>query len=319
MILMSRLYPAAIATDKRVIAFAQKEAAAEELQQLLLREQKQYWAAELVKSFDYRKIVDAMEAFQELVPGKKLPDINAALALSQTLRQKAMAQSAVAEKFQAQLQQLLQQVAGTGNSSLLEERVNKGIGYFVKTAAEEILQPLQEHIASLQHASKVKKYCTALSYLESIVHQQLQKLIHTRYEDISFCKDPAIYEQYIAGKPVAEAGKKVKKTVNVKGSSQAESLDLFKKGNSIPAIAAMRQLSESTVGGHLAMFVRSGKLSVLELLTEQQLKTILPVVIEAGGNAVSPIKEILGDSFTYTDIRFVLNHWQRLQEENVNA
>ena len=35
MVLLSKLFPSAIATDKRVIAFAQKEAAAEELEQLL--------------------------------------------------------------------------------------------------------------------------------------------------------------------------------------------------------------------------------------------------------------------------------------------
>jgi hypothetical protein len=48
------------------------------------------------------------------------------------------------------------------------------------------------------------------------------------------------------------------------------------------------------------------------------LNIILPVVIEIGGNTVSPVKEKLGDGFSYTDIRIVLNHWQRLQQAKVN-
>ena len=110
MVLLSRLYPSAIATDERVIAFAEKEAAAEELQQILQQEEQQYWADELVKTFDWNKIVDAMEQFKELVPGKKLPDIQCGTCLSHTLFNKAKEQAAVAEKFQLQLQQLLQQV-----------------------------------------------------------------------------------------------------------------------------------------------------------------------------------------------------------------
>ncbi len=81
----------------------------------------------------------------------------------------------------------------------------------------------------------------------------------------------------------------------------------------------MRQLTEGTVTGHLAMFIRTGELDVLDLLPEERLNIILPVVIEIGGNTVSPVKEVLGDEFSYTDIRIVLNHWQRLQQEKVNT
>ena len=105
----------------------------------------------------------------------------------------------------------------------------------------------------------------------------------------------------------------------VKGSSQAESLALFKEGKTIAEIAGMRQLTESTIAGHLSVFVKTGELNVLELLTEERLNIILPVVIEIGGNTVTPVKEILGDKFSYTDIRIVLNHWQRLQQAKVNT
>ena len=318
MVLLSKLHAAAIATDKRVIAFAQKEAAAEELQQILQQEQQHYWAKELVKTFDYKKIVGAMGEFRELVPGKKLPDTQSALTLSHLLLTKAREHDLVAERFQLQLQQLLQQASETGNTTILEERVIKGIDYFVKAAGEELLLPLQQHIASLQRAVKVRKYITGVSGIEGLLNQQIQRMIQAGYGDIIFCKSPGIYKQYTSEKNLSLTDKKTYKNTTVKGSSQAESLDLFKKGNSIQEIAAMRQLTEGTVSGHLAMFVRSGEINALELLTEERLNIILPVVIEIGGNTVTPVKEILGDTFSYTDIRIVLNHWQRLQQAKVN-
>ena len=318
-ILLSRLYPSSVATDQRVIAFAQKEAAAEALQQILLAEQQQYWATEVVRCFDYKKIVAAMAQFRELVPGKKLPDTQSALALSHLLLNKAREQAGVAEKFQQQLQQLLQQAGENGNITPLEERVIKGIGYFVKIAGEELLHPLQQHIGAIQHVSRLRKYLTELTGIEGLLIQQFKKMIQAAYGDIVFCKDPDQYQRYINKYNIPGSDKKNGKGTPVKGSSQAESLGLFKKGNSVKEIAAMRQLTEGTVSAHLATFVRTGEIEVLELLTADRLNIILPVVKEAGGNAVTPVKEILGDDFSYTDIRIVLNYWQRLQQENVNS
>ncbi|GAC1448822.1 MAG: helix-turn-helix domain-containing protein [Chitinophagaceae bacterium] len=319
LVLLSKLYPSAIATDERVMAFAQKEAVAEELQQILQQEQQHYWAAGLIKSFDWQKTVDLMIQFRELVPGKKLPDTKAVVTLAHTLLNKSKEQAVVAEKFRQQLQHLLQPVQQSGDISILDERVNKAIGYFVKIVAEELLQPLQEHISSLQHAPKARKYVKAVSGIEMMLIQQLKNLIKTGYGDIVFCKDPCIYEQYYSKKDLAGTGHPKNRGKPVKGSSQAETFALFREGNSIPGIAAMRQLAESTISGHLSTFVKTGELNVFELLTPEKVNIILPVVKEVQGDAVSPIKEILGDEFSFADIRIVLNHWHWLQQEKVNA
>jgi uncharacterized protein YpbB len=318
MVLLSKIHPSAIATDNRVIAFAKKEAAAEELQRLLKQEQQQYLSAALIKVFDWKKVVAGLHEFEELVPGKKLPDAKAALSLSNTLLAKAMEQSAVAEKFQQQLRQLLKEVEQTGNTLVLEERASKAIGYFVNSIGEDLLRPLQEHIASLRYATKVRKYVKDVSAIEASLLQQLQKIIHTGYAGLVFCKDPEIYKQYEAGKAAPAGIKRNNKEKPVKGSSQSESLALFKKGKPIEEIANLRQLAETTVSGHLAMFVRTGELDVHELLTEEKIKHILPVVKELGGLAITPIKEKLSDDCSYADIRVVLNYWQWLQDEKVN-
>jgi uncharacterized protein YpbB len=257
--------------------------------------------------------------FRELIPGKKLPDIKAAVSLSYQLLNKAEEQAVIAEKFQKQLQQLVQQTQQTGDTTLLEERVRKAITYFIKSLAEDILRPLRQHTDLLQHATKIRKYVTDVLAIESFLHQQLQKIMQASYGDVVFYKDATLANEYTVVINQPAIHKRSKKQAPVKGSSNAESLVLFKEGKSISEIAAMRQLTESTVGGHLSSFVRTGELNVLELLSQETINTILPIVKEVSGNAVSPIKEILGDDFSYTDIRIVLNHWHWMQLKKVNA
>jgi hypothetical protein len=319
MILLSRLYPSAIATDKRVIAFAQKEAAADELQELLAGAQQEYWADTLLKNFDYSRTLDLVHQFAALVPGKKLPDNDVVLSLAKSMVEKAEGQLMVANKFRVQLQHLLEQVAATGDTSLLEERVGKGITYFIQHTGEQLVLPLQQHLSSLQHAAKVKKYLKEVSGIVLLLQHQLSSIATAHYGSVVFCKDPSIYKRYTVADKLPDPEQAPIKSNPIKGSSQLETLALFKKGNTIAAIASLRQLTEGTIGGHLAMFVRTGELDIHDLLPGEKIQTIMPVVKEVGGHAITPIKEILGEDFTYAEIRMVLNYWHRLQEEKTDA
>lgn len=315
MVLRSRIHPAAIATDERVIAFATKEAAADELQKLLIEEQQQYQSTVLVKTFDWDKLLAAMQQFADLVPGKKLPDTEGAIALSKTLLQKATDQAAVAVKFQQQLQQLLQDTRQTGNTTLLEERTAKAIAYFARAIIEDLQQPVREHMASLKHAAKIKKYLAEVTSIETLISQCLQKLIRVKYGELLFVNDTSTYHQYETSINNTTPVKKEKKEKPVKGASQQETLSLYRAGNTIEAIATLRNLAESTVGGHLAMFVRTGELPIYELIAEEKINKILPLLNETEGTSITAIKEKLGDEYSYSDIRAVLNHWHWLQEQ----
>src|SRR5690606_12334744 len=117
-----------------------------------------FQCAELVKLFDWKKLVNIIKDFAELVPGKKLPDTATAIQLSRTLLDRIWSQQEVAQKFQQQLNYLLPQLTHNSDTSLLKERVSKAIAHFPKAIIEDLLLPLREHLNSLQHASKVRKY-----------------------------------------------------------------------------------------------------------------------------------------------------------------
>jgi DNA-binding NarL/FixJ family response regulator len=319
MVLRSRIQPSTIATDGRVIAFAKKESAANELELLLDRERQQYHMAVLIKSFEWTRITDRLRDFVELVPDKKLPDINSAVTLSKTLLQKAEAQGLVADRFRQQLQQVLDDTLQSGHTGILEERVSKAIAYFVKAIAEDLLQPLQQHIISLKHAAKVRKYLSEVAGIEAFIRQQLLKLVRLKYGELVFVNDVSIYTGYevfeLPDKTKKETSEKVKKEKPVKGQSQQESLSLFRDGVKISEIAKMRNLTEGTVGVHLAAFVRTGEVRIHELVTEERVDAILPIIKETGGPSLVPVKDKLGDDYSFSEIRAVYNYWQWLQEQ----
>ena len=320
MVLLSRITPSGIATDARVVQFSSGEAGESELNKLLLQDRQEYTALELVKLFNWKKIVSVVQEWVALIPAKKLPDTGSIITLSTNILRKAEAQSIVAARFQGQLAELFRQAKQTGDTSLLEERAGKAIGYFAKAIAEELLQPLDEHISVFKRMAKVKKYLEELNATAGFIRQHLQKLITASWGDIVFYKDAGAYKQYFrekpSTKPTAPVEKKPVREKAEKGATQRESLILFREGKDMAAIAKLRNLAVSTVSSHLAQFVRSGELDVYQLVSKAKVDRILPIVKEVGGNATGPIKQQLGDDFSWEDIRIVLNHWYHLQEQD---
>lgn len=101
------------------------------------------------------------------------------------------------------------------------------------------------------------------------------------------------------------------------GGSQRQSLELFLEGHAVEEIAAKRNLAQSTIESHLAEFVRKGELDIREVVPDgRRVETIIEAVERSGGHAVGPIKEWLGESFSYGEIRMVMNYYFWLQDQS---
>lgn len=101
------------------------------------------------------------------------------------------------------------------------------------------------------------------------------------------------------------------------GESRRVSLQMFRQGKSIREIATIRKFVDSTIEGHLASFIQTGEINIHELMSETRVMEILEVVKEVGGNAALPVKEKLGEDYSYGEIRAVMNYHQWIQEKQV--
>ncbi|MEP7074697.1 MAG: DNA helicase RecQ [Acidobacteriota bacterium] len=85
------------------------------------------------------------------------------------------------------------------------------------------------------------------------------------------------------------------------------SLEMFRAGKSVSQIASERGLSIPTIENHLARFIPDGRVSLEQLVAVEKVEPIRNAVIQfADANALSPIKEFLGDNYTYGEIRAVI-------------
>lgn len=100
---------------------------------------------------------------------------------------------------------------------------------------------------------------------------------------------------------------KEKKTQN----TQQVTLQLFHDGNSITEIAELRNMSTSTIEGHLATFVESGELSITRFVEKDRLAHILKIIKQSGQTAaLKPIKDLLGEEYAYGEIRLALAYYK---------
>jgi ATP-dependent DNA helicase RecQ len=74
----------------------------------------------------------------------------------------------------------------------------------------------------------------------------------------------------------------------------------------------MRGLSPSTIEGHLAFYVQRGQLPIDQLIDTNKLQVIQSTIDSIGGMALSPIKEALGEEYSFGEIKMVLAYLNRM-------
>ena len=89
-----------------------------------------------------------------------------------------------------------------------------------------------------------------------------------------------------------------------------DSYTLYKAGNTIAQIATARNLTTSTIEGHLAYYVYNGAINVTELVSDEKKHFIQDVVETYGAEKLGPLKEVLGDNYSYGEIRATIA-WMR--------
>ncbi len=106
--------------------------------------------------------------------------------------------------------------------------------------------------------------------------------------------------------PKRESKSRTKRDASGKDTYRT-SLELFRAGRSIADIAVERGIQASTVENHLAKFVSTGEVELQELVPLHKVESIRDAVLKLNDSgALLPVKEFLGDDYTYGEIRAVI-------------
>ena len=106
--------------------------------------------------------------------------------------------------------------------------------------------------------------------------------------------------------------RRASRAVRRPGSTYAKTLDLFRQGLPITEIGLQRSLNERTVLGHLERLAAHGEdVDVSHLLEPERFERIKQEFERAENSWLTPIKEALGDGYSYEEIRLARLELQR--------
>ncbi len=85
------------------------------------------------------------------------------------------------------------------------------------------------------------------------------------------------------------------------------SLEMFQSGATVAEIAQSRGVTKSTVETHLVRFISTGEVTLGELVPPEKIEPIRTAVLKfSETGAIGPVKEFLGEDYSYGEIRAVL-------------
>jgi hypothetical protein len=202
-------------------------------------------------------------------------------------------------------------------------------------AAKEHFTPLLKQfsktvlkqIEKLQSEKKVKAYLTELAELDSLFFKQLQlinkaeAMVNSANENSEFSKETIntakenkerIEELSKVPTPKSRKKEKTKQEDDKKEkiNTKEVTFHLFKSGKTIEEIAQERKMVPMTIEGHLAHYAGLGMIDVKLFVDEEKMKNIITVSKTLDTTLFGPIKQSLGDDYTYSEIRFAMTYYQ---------
>lgn len=326
MVLYSKIPAHSIRTDERVKAFSQSGLLEHELQDLLQEEQKYFVTQTLLSTFQLAKQVDLLESHLESYAGRTIPDEAAAVAWAGGLVNKGKELQDVGARFIQQLESMLP-TAEADHFQQLSERIQKAASYFVKAFDEGLLQPIRDHAQAWRIKTRVKKYSKDLEQLATAMERKKWAIEHAVHlaKGLTQGLDAIALLQIVEeqrkrqAQSQADTAAMPAKEKPVKGETRAISLEMFRSGKDIATIAAERNLTVSTVEGHLATYIESGEISVNDIVPGHKIPVILSAIAQAEPKTLGTLKSRLGNDYSYGEIKAVMSHLARIEQRAVSG
>ncbi|MCX6189294.1 MAG: helix-turn-helix domain-containing protein [Bacteroidetes bacterium] len=310
--------------DTNIAAFATTKTEVNTLAAVLEEASHLFYREYIMRCFNFseleQKLKNHLKSYSK-VENKSAPQQHLNWAMK--LKEEFDNEKTNADKFLTQLNQIIDP-SNTKYKSVLQERIAKASAYFTPVL-KHFSKKIATHSSSLMGEKKTKQYHEELQELDAEFYKQLQAIskaeafiktvvnnnelnrehIHSNHLD----KERA---EEIKSKPVLPKKKKP-----VKGDSQELTYHLYKEGKSIPEIVLERGLTTSTIESHLAHYAGIGLLDVFKFISKTKYNAIIKIADSLEKPFASSIRNILGDEYSFSEIRFALGYYQNANKNKI--
>jgi hypothetical protein len=113
-------------------------------------------------------------------------------------------------------------------------------------------------------------------------------------------------ESNMTAKMMVPKRERKEKSAEEKTPTNTVSFNLYKEGKTIPEIAKERNLSTTTIEGHLAFFISSKQININDLVCEEHQLLIKEALKTYGKESIKVLKDNLPEGISYGMIRMVI-------------
>jgi len=309
-----------IGKDKNVDDFSKTKELPNKLNKTLLAEETRFLATTAIEAFDLqygKKLILAHK--QESEESGPNAAMRKGLEWFSSIADEYFNLIEVAENFSKQLHKIIESHSPKA-SEVLYERLEAANGYFLPRL-KPLCDMILERLAELSHVKGTKAYQEKLRAIEIVLFRCRFKMVKAskmaeasinkqEFSKQTLMSSPLLAERSEEMKAFDELKKKPLDAEQKKNLGKVDtkeiSFNLMQEGKTVQQIAEERGIAETTISGHLAHFVENGRLDVSYLLDDKKLEEIQKAVEEAGPDKLSPLKAILGDNYSYEEIRFAV-------------
>ena len=319
--------------DRQVMSYTTQQPDDSQLDNYLSEDTIHYIYKLLTQSYDFRDLATVWRIHDaSYVPlgsksekGKQRAWSNQQYGVIQPLVQPA-------EKFISQLQKLCSQ--RPVNLPFLLERIEAANQYFIKPLENCAYSTLKK-IEEMKRVRKMKAYIEELEELDNLHFTLLvglkrctlvvKRLINNEEITKESTWTPEIlgYKEDILERIKSEGAvplslleqedfeeevpkstkKKEKDKEKTKKSTYEITLELFKEGKNISAIASERVMSEGTIYSHFSRLIQAGQIEISDVMEKEKLKALETIFEDYHEQSLTPLKEQVGDAFTWEELK----------------
>jgi hypothetical protein len=215
------------------------------------------------------------------------------------------------------------------NYKLLQERLSAAEGYF-ESKLRSVIQAIVFQLNKVSYLKNVKAYKKELEALDEITLNQYLNLKKATSLFDSFLSQQILTKDKIWAN--MDLTWRLRKTVEVneesstytaekstkkpKGESERITLQMFLEGKTIAEIAAERNLSPTTIEGHLAKQIEKGALDAEKVIEKETYDAIVKELAKHDKPALGDVREALAGAYSFGQIRVAMAQWNRDKTKN---
>ncbi len=284
-----------IIQDDKINEFQSQMWNVRELENILNEEKYSFALQFLFKTLNVQNLISDLNEWRKTSLEKNIPEKQQVLELISSIDECLNSLQVVNRKFQNTILNWYRQPEDKEVQwKKITARSTQAVEYFAEELFQKVWKPLIFHYLEYKKKSRITQYLRLIDELEGNIKLKIKLILST-----------TLIDEQLTHKESVFAIELEKATSSTKEDTIDITLQLLSEGKNIDLIARERNLTVSTISNHIAKLIAKNKISVYDFISEDKYQQIKEKISTIDAKELKVLKEALGDSFSYDEIKFV--------------